>query len=139
MAYVLPNSKHSYPPKGSRYVHRKVKVILDGSGAASAQVAIPCPGRLIGIQYAAAAHAAALVIKADSTAGVQIFTDADISSSSADGVPTPVGTTAVDEARGASAATDGFSGGFPVRTGVFVSVASGTAADPVEASAPTRS
>jgi hypothetical protein len=36
-----------------------------------------------------------------------------------------VGTTAVDEGRAVTAATDAFSGGFPVRAGVFIDLAQG--------------
>jgi hypothetical protein len=75
----------------------------------------------------AALTSGALTVKADTTAGVQILTDADLSS-----VPTrplALGTTAKDEGNAATAATDGFSGGFPVRQGVYLSVASGTEAE----------
>lgn len=137
MAYTLPNKGMIRPWEYSknRYIHRRVKLTLDATGAASTTVGIPGPGRLVSICYGApnatesrAVGAAltngALTIKAETTAGVQIFTDADLSS-----VPTtvvPVGTVAKDETNAATAATDAFSGGFPVRKGVFVAVASGT-------------
>ncbi len=105
---------------------------------ASALVSIPSPGRLIGLRYGvpAATNAGALTaltsgdvdIKAETTAGVQIGTDAAASGLVGSGFVFPVGTVAVDEARGATAATDGFSGGFPVRQGVFIQVGAGTAA-----------
>ena len=132
MAYTLRNNGRIKPPNGSRIVHRVLRMTLDGSGAASGLVSIPSPGRLIAMKYHAADGSSALtngalVVKAETTAGVQIFTDADLSSVKT--TPAPVGTTALDEGNAATAATDGFSGGFPVRSGVFVSVASGTEAE----------
>lgn len=137
MAYTLRNQKIIRPPLGKRYVHRQLQLTVDGSGNASGLVSIPSPGRLIAINYGkfdttqykarAAATSGALTVKAETTAGVQIFTDADLTS-----VPTrplPVGTTAVNASRAATAATDAFSGGFPVRGGVFASIATGTAAE----------
>ena len=146
MAYTLRNQKVIRPPAGKRYVHRQMALIVGTSFAqgdtvttttASGLVSIPSPGRLVAVNYGqfdttqytarAVATSGALTVKAETTAGVQIFTDADLSS-----VPTrpvPVGTTAVDEGRAASAATDAFSGGFPVRGGVYASIASGTEAE----------
>ncbi len=146
MAYTLPNTGIIRPwtKSKNRIIHRRAQLTVGGSGigggstgTASLTVGIPTPGRLIGITYGkqnltdslsgapVAATGGALVIKAETTAGVQIFTDADISS-----VPTtpplPVGTTAVDEAGAATAATDAFSGGFPIRGGVFCSISGGT-------------
>lgn len=139
MAYTLPSNRVQ-KRRGPRTVHRRAKFTLDGSGAGEQTIAIPCPGRLIGLRYGtpAATNAGALTaltsgaltIKADTTAGAQVFTDADLSS--VNGVMTPVGTTSVDEGRAATAATDAFSGGFPVRQGVHVAVASGTAAEVFE-------
>lgn len=117
----------------SRYIHRRA--IMTISGNAGSQFVSTPPGRLISLMYGkisttdtygapAAATSGALTIKADAPGGTTIFTDADISS-----VPTrplAVGTTAVDEGRAATAATDAFSGGFPVRAGVNVAVATGT-------------
>lgn len=137
----LPTKRIQRPPTGRRYVHRQLQLTVDGSGDARGQVSIPCPGRLIAVNYGqfdtsfskarAAATSGALTLYADyadgSNTGRQIFTDADISS-----VPTrpvPVGTTALDEGSAATAATDAFSGGFPVRKGVGAIVASGTEAE----------
>ena len=61
-----------------------------------------------------------IVIKADSSTGATIFTAANTAT---DIVPRPVGTTSLDEGGAATAATDGFSGGFPVRGGVYIDVA----------------
>lgn len=137
MAYTLPNTGIIRPWNYSknRYIHRRAKLTIAADGTASGTVAIPCPGRLIAVSYGApnttesravgaALTGGAVVLKAETTAGVQIWTDGDISS-----VPTypqPVGTTAKDEGNAATAATDGFSGGFPVRRGVFISVTGGT-------------
>ena len=146
MAYTLPNIGIIRPWEFSknRYIHRRIQLTVGGSGkgggattVASDTLGIPCPGRLIGITYGTqnltdslsgapvVATSGALVLKAETTAGVQIFTDADLSS-----VPTTpplaLGTTSLDEAFAATAATDAFSGGFPVRGGVFATVTSGT-------------
>jgi hypothetical protein len=145
MAYTTPNIGvlHAKDFSSNRYIHRRAQLTVGSAaigggstGTASLAVPIPCPGRLVAINYGkqnltdslggapVAATSGALVVKAETTAGVQIFTDADISS-----VPTsalPVGTTAIDEGGAASAATDAFSGGFPVRSGVFLSISSGT-------------
>ena len=125
-------------PKGNRYVIKSVRMTIDGSGAGRGQVDISQPGRLVAVRYGqystdqytarVAATTGALTIYADyadgSNTGRQVLTDADLSS--VNGSFTPVGTTAVDEARGATAATDAFSGGFPVRRGAGAVVASGT-------------
>jgi hypothetical protein len=145
MAYTLPNTGIIRPWDYSknRYIHRAIKLTVGGAGqgggstgTASDTVSIPCPGRLIAVSYGkqsaatrlagapAVATSGALVLKAETTAGVQIFTDADLSSVNT--LPLPVGTTALDEGAAATAATDGFSGGFPVRSGVFASITSGT-------------
>ena len=142
MAYTLPNTGILRPWNFSknRYVHRRAVLTVGGSGkgggattTASDSVSIPCPGRLVSILYGApaddyAAGAAltggALVVKAETAAGVQIWTDGDISSVPT--IPLPVGTTALDQGAAATAATDGFSGGFPVRKGVFLSLTGGT-------------
>lgn len=146
MAYTLPNTGIIRPwtKSKNRYIHRRAQLTVGGSGqgggstgTASDVVSIPSPGRLIAVTYGkqnltdslsgapVAATSGALTLKAETTAGVQIFTDADISS-----VPTtpplPVGTTAVDEGGAATAATDAFSGGFPVRQGVHAAISSGT-------------
>lgn len=144
MAYTLPNIGVIRADKGgkNRYIHRQVKLTLNGSGAANAMVNIPVPGRLIAVQYGVPNATdslgvvgdgltnGALTILAETSAGVTVFTAADISTEVVR--PTPVGTTAIDEGAAATAATDGFSGGFPVRGGVYVAVASGTAAEVVQ-------
>lgn len=127
------------PKKGRRYLHRQLQLTVDGSGAARGQVSIPSPGRLIAVNYGkfdttfskprAAATSGALTVYADyadgSNTGRQIFTDADLSSVPT--APLPLGTTASDESEtGATAATDAFSGGFPVRRGAGAVIASGT-------------
>jgi hypothetical protein len=146
VAYTVPNTGLVRPFKASqnRYIHRRAKLVVGGSGigggttgTAQLTVPIPGPGRLVGITYGTqnltdslsgapvAPTGGALIVKAETTAGVQIFTDADISS-----VPTtppvPVGGPAIDEGGAATAATDAFSGGFPVRSGVFVEITGGT-------------
>lgn len=137
MAYTTPNTGLIRPwnRRKNRYVHRKATLTVVGT-TASATISVPGPGRLVAIQYGkqstgpevyAAATSGVLTIKAESTNGVQIFTDGDLTSVQ-DG-PVPVGTTAVDEGRAATAATDGFSGGFPIREGVFVAISSGTATE----------
>ncbi len=146
MAYTLPNTGIMRPWNYSknRYIHRRIQLTVGGSGkgggatgTASDTLGIPCPGRLIGITYGkqnltdslsgapVAATGGALVLKAETTAGVQIFTDADISSVPAT-PPLPVGGAAIDEGAAATAATDAFSGGFPIRSGVFASITGGT-------------
>lgn len=126
------------PPKGRRYLHRQLQLTVDAGGAARGQVSIPSPGRLIAVNYGqfdttfskprAVATSGALTIYADyadgSNTGRQVLTDADLSSVPT--APLPVGTTAVDEGRAATAATDAFSGGFPVRRGAGAIIASGT-------------
>lgn len=148
MAYTTPNIGIIKPRQrdNARYIHRSIKLTVGGAGigggatgTASDVLATP-PGRLVAVNYGlknatdtygapVAATGGALVLKAETTAGVQIFTDGDISS-----VPTsplPVGTTAKDEGNAATAATDAFSGGFPVRSGVFASITGGTDAEVV--------
>lgn len=139
MAYTLPNTGIIRPWDHSknRYIHRQLRLTVPNPTATvTGSVSIPCPGRLVAIMYGApntteslgvggALTSGALTIKAETTAGVQIWTDADLSSVSTK--PIPVGTTAYDEAKNATAATDGFSGGFPVRQGIFASLATGTA------------
>ena len=118
MAYTLPNTGIIRPWNVSknRYIHRRMQLTVGGSGkgggstgTASDTIDIPGPGRLVAITYGGpnttdslsgapvALTTGALTLKAETTAGVQIFTDADLSS-----VPTtppvPVGTTALDEA-----------------------------------------
>jgi hypothetical protein len=145
MAYTLPNTGIIRPWNVSknRYIHRSMVLTVGGSGkgggttgTASDVVSIPCPGRLVAISYGkqhatdklagapVAATGGALVLKAETTAGAQIWTDGDISSVNT--APLPVGTTAKDEGNAATAATDAFSGGFPVRQGVFGSITGGT-------------
>lgn len=136
MAYTTPpyGVVRSWRHGRSRIVHRRAQMTVAADGTATAHVVVP-PSRLVAVQYGQkdadnhlepqiAATSGALTVKADSADGVQIFTDADLSSVVA--VPTPVGTTSLDEGSAATAATDGFSGGFPVRGGAYLSVASGT-------------
>jgi hypothetical protein len=131
MAYTVPNTGLIRPWQHSknRYIHRSFEMFA--GTAASGTITIPCPGRLVAVRYGkaaatrfgalTAATTGALTIKAETTNGVQIFADATLGSVSGDWVP--LGTTAVDEARAVTAATDAFSGGFPVRGGVFVDLA----------------
>jgi hypothetical protein len=146
MAYTTPNAGIIRPwnKRKNRYIHRKLLLTVGGSGdgggattTASGLVSIPCPGRLVAISYGApnATHnegvpgaltSGALVLKAETTAGAQVWTDGDLSSVSSSSRPVPIGTTSLDEGAAATAATDGFSGGFPVRQGVFASITSGT-------------
>jgi hypothetical protein len=124
----------------SVYIHRRAVLTVGGAGdgggstgTASLQIRDTGPARLVSIKYGSpdsnaepltALTGGALVIKADTTDGVQIWTDGDLSSQP--DVAQPVGTTALDEGGAATAATDGFSGGFPVRAGVFLSLTGGT-------------
>lgn len=145
MAYTTPNTGIIRPwwYSKNRYIHRSIVLTVGGAGkgggstgTASDTVGIPCPGRLVAISYGkanltdkqagapVAATGGALVLKAETTAGVQIWTDGDISTVNT--IVNPIGTTAVNSANGATAATDGFSGGFPVRGGVFASITGGT-------------
>ena len=150
MAYTLPNTGIMRPWNYSvnRYIHRRLSMTVGAgidpstgatytTGITGGSVSIPCPGRLIAITYGkpnltdslsgapVAATGGALFVKAETVAGVQIWTDGDISS-----VPTtppiPVGTTALDEGFAATAATDAYSGGFPIRQGVAANVTGGT-------------
>ena len=145
MAYTVPNrdiirrwQKAGRKAYGIHSASGVVGVTIDrttglpfATGTWSDTIGTP-PGRIIGVQYGIKtapetygnATSGALTVKAESTAGVQIFTDAALTS--AQNVWLPVGTVAVDEARGVTAATDAFSGGFPIRGGIFSSVASGT-------------
>jgi hypothetical protein len=145
MAYTLPNTGILRPWNYSknRYIHRSMVLTVGGSGkgggstgTASDTISIPCPGRLVAISYGkqhatdklagapVAPTGGALVLKAETTAGAQIWTDGNLASVNT--APLPVGTTAKDEGNAATAATDGFSGGFPVRQGVFGSITGGT-------------
>lgn len=142
MAYTLPNTGIIRPwnvKKHKRYIHKRIILTVGGSGkgggsTGTASDTIDCPpGRIVAMRYGAPAAigvagaaltGGALVVKAETTAGVQIWTDGAIQS-----VPTvwqPVGTTAIDEGNAATAATDGFSGGFPIRGGIFASISGGT-------------
>ena len=137
----------------NRYIHRQVKLTIGagtdpstgavyGTGTTGGGVSIPCPGRLVAVQYGVP-HATdhygvvangltngALAIKADTVAGVDIYAESDISAELI--VPTPVGTTAIAEDAAATAATDGFSGGFPVRAGVRCEITGATDAEIVQ-------
>ena len=140
MAYTTPNTRIIRPWDKThlRYVHRRSVMTIDGAGAAEATQTIPAPGRLVSIAYGApnttesmgigaALTSGALTVKSETTAGIQLFTDADLSSVPT--LPTAVGTTSGDETGAATAATDAFSGGLPCRSGTFLSVASGTEAE----------
>jgi len=142
MAYTLPNTGIVRPwdhhPK-KRYVHKRIVLTVGGSGkgggaTATASDTIDCPpGRIVSVRYGAPAAigmagaaltGGTLLLKAETTAGVTVFTDATLNS-----VPTvwsPVGTTSKDEGNAATAATDAFSGGFPIRGGIFASISGGT-------------
>lgn len=118
----------------NRYVHRSVTLTVDASGDASGTIALPGPGRIVGVQYGiktgpeiyGGATSGTLTL-VDSFDAVTKFTDATITAAQ-DGYA-PVGTTSLDEARGVTAATDGFSGGIPVRGDIDVVIASGTEAE----------
>lgn len=126
MAYVLPNNaQRIVEAVGPRIIHRRARInTVGGAGVAagSAQLSLP-PGLVIAVaidHHASGAATTDTLIKADTTDGATIFTQAN---SASDLTARPVGTTAVDEGRAASAATDGFGGGFPIRSGVFIDVA----------------
>jgi hypothetical protein len=143
MAYTVPSARIIRPwnLKGRRrYGIYSASLNVGGTdgesgatystGTANKTLKVP-PGRIVGVQFGkrtaaetyANATSGTLVSKAESTAGVQIFTAA--ATSAYDGFK-PLGTAAVDEGRAATAATDGFSGGFPIRGGIFTSISSGT-------------
>lgn len=142
MAYTVPNAGIIRPWNYSknRYIHRTVMLTCPTPTATIEQaVSIPCPGRLVAVMYGddnrtdrydfgTTLTSGALTIKADTADGAQIFTDADVSST-VSVRPNAIGTTAGDETNAATAATDGFSGGFPVRGGAYVSFTSGTAGE----------
>jgi hypothetical protein len=137
----------------NRYIHRQVIMTVGAgfdpatgttaaTGTAAASVSIPCPGRLVSVQYGVP-HATdhygvvgngltngALAIKAETVAGVNVYAESDISAELI--VPTPVGTTAIAEDAAATAATDGFSGGFPIRGGVYLGITGATDAEVVQ-------
>lgn len=126
MAYVLPNSSQRIVEAvGPRFIHRQARVTTTGSAgsaAGTAHLTLP-PGLIQAIaidHHASGAATTDVLLKADSTDGATIFTAAN---SATDITASPVGTTAVDEGRAATAATDGFGGGFPIRSGVFIDVA----------------
>jgi hypothetical protein len=110
----------------SRIKHRRVElrpVGADGSAAVlKTEFTGPALIRGLAVDYISQPATTDLLIKADNLNGATIFTRAN---SATDIGMSPVGTTAVDEARGATAATDGFSGGFPVRGGIYFDVAQG--------------
>ena len=110
----------------SRIVHKRVEcrpVGADGSAAFTATLRTgPAVIRGLAIDYQNQPATTDIVVKADNVNGATIFTRAN---SNTDLAPTPLGTTAVDEGRAATAATDAFSGGFPVRGGVYIDVAQG--------------
>lgn len=144
MAYTLPNTGIIRPWNVSRnrYIHRRSYLTVGGAnvghgggatGTAQDIVDIPCPGRLVSYSFgllgangvaANGITGGTLVLKAETTAGVQILSNATMSTEVL--VPTPLGTTSIDEGRAATAATDGISGGFPVRRGVYLSMTGGT-------------
>lgn len=142
MAYTTPNTGIIRPWTHSkqRYVHRQLTMTCPNPTASVIDtVSIPGPGRLVAIQYSlndgyatdpytlgSALTSGALTLKAETTAGAQIWTDANLASTVSTR-PNAIGTTAGDETNAATAATDGFSGGFPLRKGVFATFSSGTA------------
>lgn len=127
MAYVLPNaSQRIVEAVGPRIIHRQARITTTGtagSAAGTAHIPLP-PGLIVAAALTHHGSAAATVdtlLKADSTDGATIFTQSTGAATSI--TARPVGTTAKDEARGATDAADGFAGGFPIRSGVFVDVA----------------
>lgn len=112
--------------KGPRTIHRQVivkPVGADGSAAAVATVKTP-PGRLVGyaIDYQNQPATTDVLIKTDNFDGATVATHTN---NATDITLRPCGTTAVDEGRAATAATDGFNGGYPIRSGIFIDVAQG--------------
>ena len=137
MAYTVPNATLIRPWQSNgrrRYAVYSTALTVDAGGDADSTIVCP-PGRIIGVAYGiktapetyAVATSGDLTIKAESVAGVQILDVADLTSAQ-DGF-LPLGTVAVDEARAATAATDAFSGGFPIRGGINTVVANGTEAE----------
>lgn len=107
---------------------RKHRVTLTTTGSAGSAVAtstltVGRPGfvRAIKVDYHASAPATTdLVIKADSSSGVALFTK---SNNATDIAATPVAMPGMDENGAATAATDVGSGGFPFGTGLYFDVA----------------
>ena len=107
---------------------RKHRVTLTTTGSAGSAVATSTltlgrPGfvRAIAVDYHASAPATTdLVIKADSAAGVTVFTKTNTVT---DQAAAPVAMPGIDETGAATAATDVGSGGFPFGTGLYFSVA----------------
>lgn len=117
----MPNK----PFRDTRIIHRQVTIRPVGAdGSAVATGTIPTgPGRVIAmaVDFQNQPAGVDLLLKRDNVDGATFFTRND----NTDFTQRPVGAPAVDEARGATAATDGFSGGFPVRGGVYYDVAQG--------------
>ena len=125
MAYA-PRPRVVWAPKGPRIIHRRWvarPVGADGSAVATTTLITP-PGRIIamGIDYQNQPATTDVLVKADNFDGATLSTR---TSTNTDSTVRPVGTTAVDEGRAATAATDGFSGGLPIRGGIFIDVAQG--------------
>jgi hypothetical protein len=125
MAYTLLNKGVVHPPRGPRYIHRRA--VLNpiggaGSSVATATVPTPCAARLIAyeIDYTSQAATTDILFKADTTAGVTIKTILNVNT---DISLKPLGTTAIKSDAAVTSAVDAFSGGFPVRSGVFIDVA----------------
>lgn len=107
--------------------HKQVTVRpagVDGSAVATMTVNINHPGfiRAIGIDYQNQPATTDILIKADTTAGVTLFTR---TSSNTDLPLTPVAMPGMDEAGAATAATDVGSGGFPFKRNLFIDIAQG--------------
>ena len=125
MAYTVPNSKIIFPPRGNRYLHKKTilfPVGADGSAVATKQVSTP-PGRLVAYSADFTSQPATIdtLFKADTDAGVTLKTLADAT----DKALFPLGTTAMKSTAAVTSAVDAFSGGFPVRSGVYIDIAQG--------------
>lgn len=97
---------------------------VDGSAVITATLTVGRPGfvRAMAVDYQNQPATTDLVIKADSTSGVVLFT---ATSTNTDLVAKPVGMPGMDEAGAANAATDFGSGGWPFGTGLFFDVAQG--------------
>lgn len=120
-----------------RVIHRRVLLTPAGSaGSAVAEVFVPTPpGRVthVGIDYVGTAAATTDVVLtadglSDGSTGTAFFT---VDDNATDIAPRPLGSpSATDEARNATAATDGTEGGRYVKTGVHIDIHD---ADPNEA------
>lgn len=100
----------------------------DGSAVITYRLSLGRPAivRFINVDYQNQPATTDLLIKADTSAGVTLFTATNNATDvGASGVGVPVGRPGVDEGNAATAATDGLSGGWAVSSGLYFDVAQG--------------